>query len=299
MVANHIPGFHFPDQQNGISWRAEQQFERIVGALLERFFMAFDVYADESGTHDPTGRHVGSEIAAIVGYFAPRENWRCFCTEWESVLNSYGVKVFHLSDLSHGKGEFKHWDDPKKDQFMRELIPVARNNTMFAFGGFLSVKDYDEIVPVWLKDMVGGHPYHFCFRLFLQMTLRFFKQSCSFITASDPVGFFFDLQHEFKKQALGCFYETRIEIENGDRLGSITFDSKDKLIPLQAADLLAGRMRKVFTKALPDGHYKLTPETWDSELCLFGNVITEFFDAESIRMLVHQMETKPKRTVSP
>lgn len=32
------------------------------------------------------------------------------------------------------------WDRNKRDRFIRELVPIARDNTMFAVGGFVDVK---------------------------------------------------------------------------------------------------------------------------------------------------------------
>ena len=67
----------------------------------ERYFVIIKVYADESGTHDKTGRQKGSQVPVIAGYLASAEYWKSFNDNWQSVLKhkKYGVDYFHNKEL--------------------------------------------------------------------------------------------------------------------------------------------------------------------------------------------------------
>jgi hypothetical protein len=47
-------------------------------------------YADESGTHDPTGNAPGSKVANVAGMVAPYDEWAAFCNRWQAALELIG-----------------------------------------------------------------------------------------------------------------------------------------------------------------------------------------------------------------
>ena len=86
------------------------------------------VFADETGTHDPTGKKPGSEMVGIAGYVGWADDWAKFCDEWKAVLDKFQIPFFHMSDfanLKHGpkdpKWPYRHLSSEQRDSLLFEL----------------------------------------------------------------------------------------------------------------------------------------------------------------------------------
>ena len=73
------------------------------------------VYADESGTHDKTGKQNGAREATVAGIAALRDDWIQFCKEWQRVLDKYGAPYFHYKEwrAAEVRAEMKRPPKPK------------------------------------------------------------------------------------------------------------------------------------------------------------------------------------------
>jgi len=69
-----------------------------------RIIVSVDVYADESGTHDPAGKRPGAEVAAICGYAGWKNKLRTFSRQWKDHLKLNGVSLIASADLA------RHYD---------------------------------------------------------------------------------------------------------------------------------------------------------------------------------------------
>ena len=254
--------------------------------------MNLEAYVDESGTHDPKGSQPGSEVAAVVGYVSWKDDWKTFCEQRADVLKHYHVSVFHMAEFNKNeingrkdpKWPYRGWSNEKKDRFIRELASVAVQNALFGAGGLVSVRDYDRIIPDKLKAE-AVHPYHFCFQLFFDTVLETLRNR--FDVPFPPevkVRFYFDRQQQFKEKATQLFNQVRSLRDPENRMATIQFVSKEKHIPIQAADLLAFRMRKVLTRKLK-GKRPINTGSWDEELAARGNLVMSYYDAENLRTL--------------
>jgi Protein of unknown function (DUF3800) len=234
-------------------------------------------YADESGTHDPTGVHHGSEVALVAGWIADKAVWdNDFEPQWQSVLDRYGVRVpFRMSEFmdkingpNNPDWPYLGWSDDIRNAFMMELIPVARDSSRFAVGGAVNVQDYDRILPEWIKDD-AQHPYTFCFQLLLNVLLPYLESSLEPpLGPDDQVGFFFDQQKEFEKRARLAFHRVKTLRDYKNRMGALAFVDKRKYLPLQAADLLAYLIRSAQARRIKTGfrEFLFVPGNWESEI---------------------------------
>jgi hypothetical protein len=66
------------------------------------------VYADESGTHDPTGAENGSKYPIIAGFAAKKSVWDTFSVNWNGVLKGYDVPYFHGRELRAAEAAIIH-----------------------------------------------------------------------------------------------------------------------------------------------------------------------------------------------
>lgn len=75
----------------------------------------FHIYFDESGIHD------GSTTCVVAGGIAERWQWEGFETGWVEILNDDNVSLFHASKCENSEGEYRGWDDSRKQVFRRKL----------------------------------------------------------------------------------------------------------------------------------------------------------------------------------
>ena len=113
------------------------------------------------------------------------------------------------------------------------------------------------------------------------------------IAPQEQVAFFFDRQKQFKAKALQTYDLTRALKDSKNRMGSIAFENKKSYIPLQAADLLAFRQRKVLTRMIK-GLAPISTGSWDEALESRHNLIMNYFDGQNLPIVISGMEEMRK-----
>lgn len=274
--------------------KAEDKFKKFASLFREKLFVNLMCFADESGTHDQFGIQPGSEVAAVVGYLSWDTRWATFCGQWQEILSRYEVKVFHYADLANRKEPYYNWHEDKIERFMRELIPIARNNTIMGIGGLVSVRDYNAIIPDSVKY---NHPYHFCFDAFFGALRQFLLNASNWgyespFAPNEKVAFFFDRQEQFKHKALEQ-YDHALTHDTDNRFGGIAFESKEEYPQLQAADLLVGRTRGI-GRRIYQGRQLVSKNSWNEDLGVSGKILVMYYDAEILEKLVRGIEVKPR-----
>lgn len=103
---------------------------------------AHNGFFDESGTHD------GSEIIAVGGLIGTYDGWSRWELEWDQILKSRGVKVFHFSEFMARKGEFQNdWSDEERNEFMGRLCLTVSDNISVAVVTSVFKDNYEAVVP--------------------------------------------------------------------------------------------------------------------------------------------------------
>jgi hypothetical protein len=75
----------------------------------------FECYLDDSGTS-------GLPIVTLGGFYAPKTNWEALEPILDSLLNEYGIPVFHAKQFHDTKTPFENWRRVKKRSFTDELF---------------------------------------------------------------------------------------------------------------------------------------------------------------------------------
>jgi hypothetical protein len=85
-------------------------------------------YFDESGELDPVTGHLKN--LTIGGSFAPFEVWQDVSAAWKFALANEGVKMLHMADFEHYRGEFE-WhlpngerDKQRHERFLNALLDI-------------------------------------------------------------------------------------------------------------------------------------------------------------------------------
>jgi len=202
--------------------------------------MSLIAYADESGTHDELGLQPGSEAPVFGGFIADQDSWIKFRWHWASVLAKYTVPYFHyreLSQLTTG------WTQLKQDTFLFELAAVAGAHV--PVGSMINLRSYR-------KSGGTDYAYQFVFERFfadvqLELNSRWPKPSQTVTIILDQ---------NSNKKWISHFAATFEDWQKKDaRFKKYIFgDKKDPAhAPLQAADLIAYRVRKRAHRRLESG----------------------------------------------
>ena len=258
--------------------------------------MGITLYGDESGTHDETGIEQGSEVAIVAGFLARSEHWEIFTEKWVSVLDEFSIPAFHMNEFVDPRGEektawpYKGWSREKCDEFVMRLVRVARDYTLLGFGGAVSVRDYDEVVPEHLKKDTQ-HPYHFALQNLFDNVITTFADSLPLmLLPHEQVDFSFEQQDEFEKKALEMFAKVK-KRDHTNRLGSIAFVPKGLFRAHEAADLIAYRMRKVITRRV-SGKPAFSAGSWDEELNARHSLVVGYFERSNLEAFVAEIAAR-------
>jgi hypothetical protein len=193
----------------------------------------FESYFDESGIHS------GAKMFVLAGYLAPAKEWEQFVPEWQAVLDKFDIQVFHANQCNGSKGEFKKFKDRREErnEFVAELLSTISDRPLiipFCVG--VAYEDFPDapVLPC------SNHPYHVGINTLLAMIGLYMRQIKPY-PLNERVGCVFDRQAQFSGSAIRHFNELLDDQDWTDRrrFDGIGYASKDKSIPLQAADALA------------------------------------------------------------
>ncbi len=239
---------------------------------------------DESGTHDAKRALPGSEVAAIAGYVSKRRYWVRFQRAWRKTLKSYGVHTFHMSEYAHGRGEFEGWSKDKRDSFLKALSRVIDEHKLFGVGGLISVREYESLLPDWAKLEVR-HPYYFCFAVLMKTFRDYYHH-----IPPGTIDFVFDRRPESQHVVEEMFEHLKDRNPlHGQRLGKITFDSKERFLPLQAADLLVYEVRRYGSDRFY-GSSRPTRKSMEA-LMVRRDLVVGYYDADDLRAYVRSRQS--------
>ena len=223
------------------------------------------VYADESGTHDPAGKQPGSSVTIVAGYAAFGDSWKAFARKWQSALDKYhGAEregYFHFREFRPVKDRsadptwlYYGWSKEKRHDYLMELADVSGDLHGVLIAGASHNSSFQERSealrleqPELFKDE-GPHR-----RWIKQFFLSFYLETrrC-WPSLSVPIHFVFDQSTDRKwKRAIADVYDDCMRRDK--RFAGMDLRDKKLYLPLQAADMVAYRLRKTTDDAVNKG----------------------------------------------
>jgi uncharacterized protein DUF3800 len=244
-------------------------------------------YTDESGIHDQ------AKSVVVAGWVSTKELWAEFTLQWESVLCEYGARKLHTHQLGRAArdkpgGLYTGWDDAKAERFLRDLIPVARDNVIFGLAASVSVKDYEEITKTKL-GLDWGKPFYFAFEFFLRQLSGCVKREPlnSQFAAHERLLLIYGRQRDYRKQMEAAFDDLKDKRAIDHRIGDILISEDDNQVPLQAADLLAHSFYTMFDRKLA-GKTVIEPGSLYEELNSKRNIFTPYCDRDILELEIDE-----------
>ncbi len=205
------------------------------------------VHIDESGT-------TTSKWCIVAGHLGTASDWGQFTDDWNAVRNrpEYGGVVVHCSDILAGRKGFKDWDGLKRYRFILQLVQVIERwrDRIFGFAVAIPVDEFARIVGPTLRPQLKD-PYYTALGLVLTRVLEMSdaKFDASMVTCISD-----QRDDGSKKRGQAIYSAIRESLgEQKHRLDEeIIYRSKELVIPLQAADVLANCAFRDLTHG-PDG----------------------------------------------
>ena len=215
-------------------------------------FVKLVAYADEShsGKDD-------SEVLIVAGWIALRDEWSEFCDQWRKVLKKYDAPYFHFREWSDAssvargkrpassefrkKNPYKHLDQIKLDAFLIELAKIAAFGNKLTIGGYVPQNQL-------IKDKNAGlvaidkNADELCIKHFFDSVVSTISRERSPLKRQ-PIAFFFDQSNDAKWKRIVMDGYNSSQSKNRN-FKEIFFADKKEHFPLQAADMVAYRLRQ-------------------------------------------------------
>jgi len=188
-----------------------------------------EAYFDESGSDD------GSEVLCVAGYIFEKDARVELDSRWQEVLKNYGLPFFRMSACAHGVEPFDALTLNQRIEVEKEMIALIKKYSAYGIAVTVEPKRFAAIMPD-MPEIVGS-AYSFCAHNML-VAVRLWADKTSY---SGDIAYFFESGHRSQSEAnaimnrLFNIPEQRI----AHRYASHSFADKQKVRPLQAADLLA------------------------------------------------------------
>ena len=207
------------------------ELSRAILAANDGLVAVFKVYIDKSGTHD------GSPVVTVAAYLARPKQWAAFTSEWRHAIRP--INVYHAADAANCHGEFEGWTPQQVADLAKRALPIIPKHTANAVAAAIQMDDYNAALKGKrrLKALLGT-PYGACLQWVLTILLRAKAEYGN----REQIAFFHE-QNDYKPEAMAV-YDYVVERWNIGAVSSFTFGSKQKYIPLQAADIYAYEANK-------------------------------------------------------
>ncbi len=210
-----------------LAWTA-----RIAHAVSSRlkYLAMFIAYFDESG--HPSD----SQVLTVAVLVSKANRWETFEDKWSKRLRRANVPMFHMTDFENRKGQFAGWDNRKRTSFITDLAAIVKNSIQWGIVHSLVIRDWNAVVDPNFADEYERKrgPYIFLLQSCLEDMVKNVK-----LPASEKIACVFD-QNNFIAGAVLTHFTLLKSAQKWDHLlGSLVFDNKARIVPLQAADMLA------------------------------------------------------------
>jgi len=274
--------------------KAKREFLEWASLFSGSLFVKLVAYADDSGTHDPTGIETGAKEALIAGLVGPVEDMANLCRRWQQTLNKYKAPCFHFCEWSDAvkvargtrkasstflaKNPFRDWKHETLDRFAIELATIVgtTNSVIVGTGVFTDAFHKEKTLGERSPD---SNPYIECANKFFASIPPTIVE-CRKSWKRMPISFFFDQTDntELRNGITAAHHEHTKTLRT---FREIAFADKKFTphLPLQAADMVAYRAKQI---ALSSRAGK-EPYIWEE------------FDAPLFKQMFDFWDANPKR----
>jgi hypothetical protein len=222
------------------------------------FCVIFQAFSDGTETDE---RYI------VAGYVASLEDWNKFSPKWHDILKERPrLGYYRTSDALALESQFKHFDEKARNERITALASVIPN-TCSGVMASVSKADFKEFFtpsfnPIW------DDPHYLCATYLIEHLCW----DMHAIPKLEKLDFIFDRQGKVGLR-FKAIYDVGIRPMSMlmfPFLGNVSHESKTEFLPLQAADMQAGWMRRsastiqtwtsadVFLSQIPQRQYPIS-----------------------------------------
>jgi hypothetical protein len=239
------------------------------GKRERRKLVALQAFIDDTGS-EPT-----APMFTLAGLVLSVQGWSDFSASWQSVLDAAPRLSFFKSNHAYGlKGQFAGWDDADRDRKVAALVDVILQFKPERYTVSVGNTDYESLmgdIPARNRFPQLSTPYFWLFYDFVVVSCTF---QATLHKQEPPFYFIFDDQGRIGNETRD-WWPTFRSAQHRDNpwlrpyIGDEPIFRSDRdCLPLQAADLVAGQMRRRFIGAsLTDVQQALIRLPGDDRIC--------------------------------
>lgn len=207
-------------------------------------------YMDESV--DKQGR-----LFVVGGFVSRPEAWSSILYQWVDRIQPdklpSPIKAFHMTDCETGQGEFRDklgWNQNTRRQLIIDLIDIICGHVVGLFAVGLPIAEYKALDPITPDGTrLGYSQYHFIFQAAIAYLAGEFEDSG--FPRHETIAFFFDRNSPHESWANKLHAELKKSTHPwSHRIGSLTFEDKERMRLLQVADLGVYEGMKYLTNSI-------------------------------------------------
>ena len=204
--------------------------------------MTLQAYTDDSG------KLGDSPVCVLAGYISTAERWATFSNEWQAALHTPPkICYFKSTEAMHRQKQFQGFCETQRDQKLRDLVEVVRK---YADAGIVSViptEPFKRLMAKWAEPYLR-RPYFLLFHGIIAQFCLYAQEE----NQKDEIDFYFDTQDD-EPAVIGDLqtsYRLFVEAAPPELKCFVgdppMFRNEKKVLPLQAADLMAWHARRVY-----------------------------------------------------
>lgn len=186
---------------------------------------------------DDGGHTSDSSVLSVAAVAAKSTTWERFNEKWSKRLRRAGTSPFHMTDFENRKKGFEGWGEDKRLALITDLAAILKNSVECGIGATVVMKDWLVVMPEQFErpDFISKRgPYPLLFQACIEHILSKVK-----LNSPETLTCVYD-RNLFIRSSLEEHYRNVLNSHPySAKLGALTFDSADKAMPLQAADILA------------------------------------------------------------
>jgi len=183
----------------------------------------------------------GQRVYVVAGLLGTLPECVELSRQWQRALYDEGIPEFHMAKCEWGEGPFKGMHRDRRVELQRRFIDIIANARVWGHATAIQLERYNErLAKIRAKRGVHATPYYLAFQHTVEsMALELEDYNWP---RAECIAFVFDQHQEYQGHAKSL-YESMTSAHDplpfAHRLGSLTFDSRRRSLPLPAADIWA------------------------------------------------------------
>lgn len=210
-----------------------------------RKFLLMLAHIDASGTMEDSPFYV------MAGYLAPVASWEAFTREWQAGLDEPNPKplaYFKMKEAFRLQDQFRGWSEEERNDRLKLLCKVINRHATAMVIFIVSTDAWKRHFVGELDNRYHDRPYYFAFHGVMSSLARYLESK----GIDEKVHFVFDDEGGEPTAMIANGYDDYVANAPDQfrkYLGSRPrFEKDHEILPLQAADMAAWHVRRVFAE---------------------------------------------------